>query len=329
MTENRVLNTENYSLLKKMLQSTQGVLKTSMEWFLQSIYKDRMVVSDDYIIAFGDIPVALVAHMDTVHTTPVVDLYYDKEQNVMWSPQGIGADDRAGVFAIIEVLRAGLRPTLILTTDEEKGGLGASALIKDIPDAPCKLNFLIELDRRGKNDCVFYDCDNPEFEEYIENFGFETNFGSFSDISYIAPAWKIAAVNLSIGYENEHSKAETLNVDWMYGTIDRVCEILRNVKEEDYFEYIEMKNPYAKYYGYDDVDPGFTYGSWNPKNTGELCWGCLDRFDETLIIKPSTGGTYCIDCYDERFNTCIDCLSDFEDRGKVHLKCEKCRGKEE
>ena len=34
---------------------------------------------------------------------------------------------------------------------------------------------MIELDRRGKNDCVFYDCYCPDFIEYVEQFGFEEN----------------------------------------------------------------------------------------------------------------------------------------------------------
>ena len=322
---NRVLNREEFELIKKILGSTQEGLKQSMETFLSTVYKDRVVSTPEYLIAFGDIPVGLVAHLDTVHTMPVKDLFYDKEQNVMWSPQGIGADDRAGVFAIVEILKRGLRPTIILTTDEEIGGVGASKLVEDIPEAPCKLNFLIELDRRGSEDCVFYDCDNPFFEDYIEDFGFITNWGSFSDISYIAPKWGMAAVNLSIGYEHEHSKSEILNVSWMFNTIDKVCNILENVHEEDVFEYIPAKNSFQRYdIGY-DYDPSFQ--EWRRNDEKELCWGCLGSFDKDMIIILMNGeGRYCIDCYNQKFSTCLTCGDDFKDELKVHLKCEKCRG---
>ena len=208
----------------------------------------------------------------------------------MWSPEGIGADDRAGVFAIVEILKRGLRPTIILTTDEEIGGVGASKLVEDIPEAPCKLNFLIELDRRGSEDCVFYDCDNPFFEDYIEDFGFITNWGSFSDISYIAPKWGMAAVNLSIGYEHEHSKSEILNVSWMFNTIYKVCNILENVHEEDVFEYIPAKNTFQRYdIGY-DYDPSFQ--EWRRNDGKELCWGCLGMskqdIDSLFSLKGDT-----------------------------------------
>ena len=138
---NRVLNREEFELIKKMLGSTQEGLKLSMETFLSTVYKDRVVSAPEYLIAFGDIPVGLVAQLDTVHTIPVKDLFYDKEQNVMWSPQEIGADDRASVFAIVEILKRGLRPTIILTTDEEIGGVGASKLVEDIQEAHSKLKF--------------------------------------------------------------------------------------------------------------------------------------------------------------------------------------------
>ena len=52
----------------------------------------------------------------------------------------------------------------------------------------------------------FYYCNNIPFIEYVKPLwvSFE-NWGSFSDISILCPKWEVAGVNLSIGYENEHS----------------------------------------------------------------------------------------------------------------------------
>ena len=50
-----------------------------------------------YLYAEGSIPILLVSHLDTVHKNLPTTIYWDKEQNVYWSPQGLGADDRAGV----------------------------------------------------------------------------------------------------------------------------------------------------------------------------------------------------------------------------------------
>ena len=61
-------------------------------------------------------------------------------------------------------MKGGLRPSILFTTDEEIGGLGASSftLYQDNLD----INYIIQLDRRGKNDVVRYDDDNLELTRY-------------------------------------------------------------------------------------------------------------------------------------------------------------------
>jgi hypothetical protein len=109
-------------------------------------------------------------------------------------------------------------------------------------------NYIIEFDRKGSNDAVFYDCDNPDFETFITKEFFKTAYGSFSDISMVAPALKCAAVNLSCGYYKPHTVSEYVMLPEMEKVIEEACKILERTTEDDKFEYIE-----AKYtYGYDD-----------------------------------------------------------------------------
>ena len=125
-------------------------------------------------------------------------------------------------------------------------------LVKEYPEPIVPINFLIELDRRGEKDAVYYDCDNDLFENYITQFGFTTSFGSFSDISVIAPSWKIAAVNLSVGYYHEHSASEYWCYRETHMTIKKVCAILEDaLTNNQVFEYIPamsyFSNKPAKY----------------------------------------------------------------------------------
>ena len=76
--------------------------------------------------------------------------------------------------------------------------------------------------------------------EYVESFGFNTARGSFSDISILCPAWKVAGVNLSIGYQNEHSLAEMLIIHWMLETLDKVALMLEDAENAERYEYISM-----------------------------------------------------------------------------------------
>lgn len=197
-----------------------------------------------YIYACGDAeyPVALVAHLDTVFQDDRDTLIlHDQEYDVMFATNGAGFDDRRGVYAICELVKKGYRPSIIFTTGEEAGGIGAQVFIKDFPKAKTKnLKYIIELDRQGYNDCVFYSCDNPEFVEYVEAFGFKFDLGSFTDISFICPEWGIAGVNLSVGYYREHSLAEILFVQDLYDTIEKVEIMLLNRQETSDFKYIPM-----------------------------------------------------------------------------------------
>ena len=215
---------EDYELFKIIVQSSQTKLQKILYKILKRHYKN-IINTSDYIIAQGDIPVALVAHMDTVFKLPPEQIYFDRQQGVLWSPDGLGADDRAGVFLIlkiVQVMKKNRKPTIIFTTDEEYGCVGAYQLTLNMPQAPWDLKYIIELDRRGQIDCVFYDDINEKFAEYVETFGFKTDWGTLSDISIICPTWGISGVNLSVGYEDEHQEIKTINIKWTYATYKKV-----------------------------------------------------------------------------------------------------------
>ena len=206
-----------------------------------------LIITRQYIMAAGDLPVCLIAHLDTVFDKDRCkdkEIYVDHEHQIMWSPQGLGTDDRAGVFAILKLLKMGYKPYIIFTQGEEEGCLGAKALVHRFPKSPWKkLKYILQLDRRGEQDCVFYNCDNPDFTEYVESFGFITDWGSFSDISEIAPAWGLAAANLSVGYWDEHTYCERVALSWLEQTIEKVKKMLDVCNEAQKYEYIEIKRP--------------------------------------------------------------------------------------
>ena len=226
------LSERDRKILEVLIQSNQKSTKKILSQFLGKHYS-RILETDDYIVAEGDIPIALVAHMDTVFENSVGDrqMLYDEKFNIAFCPDGAGFDDKAGIFAILTLIREGFKPHIIFTTDEEMGAIGASLLAKlDCPFSECK--YIIQLDRRGSNDCVFYDCDNPEFTKYVESFGFSEAIGSFTDITELCPKWKVAGVNLSVGYKEEHTKQERLYVTPMWATFDKVKKMLTEADNE-------------------------------------------------------------------------------------------------
>lgn len=187
-----------------------------------------------FIYAKGSLPVLLVAHLDTVHKEPVKTVCYSADGSIAMSPEGIGGDDRAGVYMILQIIKKH-RCHVLFCEDEEIGGIGAHKFAGS--DIKPEVNYIVELDRRGSDDAVFYDCDNPEFTKFVTDFGFKQELGSFSDISVIAPALKVAAVNISAGYYYEHSRHEYVNLRVMEKNVERVGNMISTPAEK--FDYIE------------------------------------------------------------------------------------------
>lgn len=233
-----------------LLKLTQAELKIILYNYLVE-KKMLPVFEDGFVYAKGNIPILLVAHMDTVFDEPTKELCYDKRKDEIFSYDGgIGGDDRCGVYAIMKILEE-LRPHVLFTEDEEIGGVGAEKTVEKLPKPDVK--YIIEFDRRGSNDCVFYDCGNDEFIDYIESFGFVTDFGTFSDISVLGSYWDIAAVNLSSGYYNEHTEKEYIKFKKLQNNINRVKTMLKKHKKAQYFDYQEIKyTPQGYSLFYDD-----------------------------------------------------------------------------
>ena len=230
---------------------------------LRSIYKGCADVGrDSYILVKGEAPVLLVAHLDTVHPQPVKQICRTDDGGMLMSPQGIGGDDRCGVYALNAVYRQSeAKPWLLFTCDEEVGGVGAGDFCAKhrkgaLPKELGQLKLIIEIDRKGRDDAVYYGCDNRDFEDYITGKGFRTSYGSFSDISYIAPELGIAAVNLSAGYYNAHTLHEYINRKHLEDTVRKVIGIIAESTDPGFprYGYVEACRFYGRGWG--------RYGSW-------------------------------------------------------------------
>jgi hypothetical protein len=201
----------------------------------------------------------------------------------------------------------GFKPHIAFTWNEEVGGLGARFLSDNLNPKQFDLfagehgpiNFAIQFDRRGHQQAVYYDLDNQDFEDYISAFGFKTEWGSYTDICEICPAWGFAGVNLSAGYINEHTSSELILVETLEDTLAKAARILEDqIENPTFFEYKEhARVPYKMpaagttyhynqdyYYG-DPDDPDYGYGKWS--TSGSYSYGGYDD-DLDADVPPST-----------------------------------------
>lgn len=339
MVNERRLNERDYALMERLMLMKQPQVKKFLKQALLKYYtEDDLIASDDYIVAKGNIPIAVAAHMDTVWETSVGhEVFYDKKKNVMVNLRGGGYDDRVGCFMILKLLEFGYRPHVIFCADEEIGSLGAEKLVRTFTKFPFgDCNFIIMLDRRGINDCVFYDCENEEFEKYCEDFGFKTAWGSFTDICTLCPAWGMAGVNFSVGYVDEHTPNEKLYVGVMFETLRKVEQILSQPAEDiPFFNYIPSAYSFRgyrwnyigkggkshHYWDYDYDDKHYTYGEggWGYYDDEDICWGCgkdLSKVPEEDIIRvideQGFECAYCKECAEKYVGYCTICGQPYE-----------------
>ena len=249
---------------KKICRKTQKQLIPYLYECLKFNGYTEVIKQDGFIYAKGEIPILLTAHMDTVHDKPVQTIFERTVQGKtqLFSPQGIGGDDRCGIYMILEIIKTH-KCSVLFCEDEEIGGVGSTKFCNsEYINELTEMKYLIELDRANANDAVFYSCDNPEFTNFItENTGFKKAYGSFSDISHLAPKCKVAAVNLSC-----------VVIEEMLNTIQVVKDLLKVECEQ--FEYIEKKYQ-SNYYG---------YGSYSSDYYGALNRTCYNNTSDMILI---------------------------------------------
>jgi len=208
-------------------------------------YAGNVLAEKKYGTGIGP-TILLNAHLDTV---------YEMEKNreivkdgIIWSSSKglLGADDRAGVAIILQIAKQLYKSKIfngkvkfIFTVEEEIGLLGAKQVNEYFLWG---IDAAIVVDRRGTGDIVTsYEgwtpyCDK-RYGEFIEEVaktagleGWKTTSGGSSDTKVWA-SHGIQSVNLSVGYQNEHTDYETLNIAACYETTKLVLAILSKWRE--------------------------------------------------------------------------------------------------
>ena len=297
---------------------SQKSLKEVLTNKLKTMY-DVVINEDGFLYADGKFPVLLVAHMDTVHKKLPDIINYQKKGDWISSPNGIGGDDRCGIYMILEVIKR-YHCSVLFCEDEEIGAVGAQKFVDSEVSNGLKYNYIIEFDRRGKNDAVFYNCDNDEFEEFITKEFFKTAYGSFSDISTIAPALGVAAVNLSCGYYEAHTTKEYVVKSEMEKVIEEACKLLERTTDKDVFEYIETEYSYSGRYGggwYDDYNYNdyYSYSASKKKRYYLIEFmdirGETDWYDVVASTLEEALGKFCLENPNVCYNDIVDIVYEY------------------
>lgn len=169
--------------------------------FLEESPKERFL----YVPGTRKDRVVLVAHADTFWDAA----YYTNYP----ASAGVGADDRAGC-AIVWLLR-NLGHSILILDGEEDEQRGANFLLTQTPlftELNQTHNFMVEFDLRGASSFKCYNVATPLFREYITRATGYADQGrtSVTDICHLCG--EICGANLSVGYYNEHTAQEYIDI---------------------------------------------------------------------------------------------------------------------
>lgn len=328
-----------YDFYNNYANKTQSELKYDLTSALAYLY-DGVNVGDGYVYVQGSIPVMLVAHMDTVHKELPKNVYFSIDFNRIKADEGIGGDDRCGAYIIMDILKnTSLRPYVLFVEDEEIGNVGSGKFTTQWTKEDIDIDYIIEIDRKGSLDSVYYKGDNKEFETYINKFGFTTAIGSFTDICKLCPHLQVAGVNLSSGYYNQHTNNEYVVISEMLSTKNKIIQMLyQYTKDTNYrhkFEWIEKVYTYVPtsytYYNSNYDYKNYTYNykydndNYNSYKSSDYCEYC-GRLKSHLLV-DEYGYNVCKNCIKEyNLKPCKECgyLTDDVDGLCTYCKKHNC-----
>lgn len=274
---------DKYSSKKGELQKFTFLCSLNQKEIKQVVFENLItegylpISESGFLFAQGELPILLVAHLDTVHKELPTKFVFDEYKNIISSPTGIGGDDRCGIYIILKLIKD-LKCSVLFCEDEEAGGIGAKLFSKSkyIEYLDNNINFILEFDRKGEKECIFYNCANDEFERFIiENGLYVTGQGSYTDICEVAPAMSVAGVNLSCGYYNEHTLDEFVNITEMNQAVKKAEKIIK--KSSKKFDYIANNQ-------WNDLD--YMYGYYGEENLYGILYRDkgVDNFDEEFAF---------------------------------------------
>lgn len=235
------------------------------------------------------------AHIDTmhpkdapVHQTIVHDkvsgLIYKDDRDTLKMP--LGADNGAGCWLLLEMIRAKVPGTYLFHRGEERGGIGSAGMARCHAEFLKQFHYAIAFDRRGVGDVITeMFCGRTCSDVFAQALSDRLNgadgmfcykpddTGSFTDTANyrrLIPE----CTNVSVGYDHEHGPNEVLDVFHLLALRDALVAAFKEGTGD---------LPVSR--GVNDVDTyGYGWQGWQGRDGLEMEEPCLDPRDSTDVV---------------------------------------------
>ena len=228
----------------------------------------------------------IVVHTDQVSFKPITQLFETKDK--IYGNSNIGADDKNGIWILLQLLKDYPDLNFIFSNQEEIGGK-IDNLLRKKQDTLLNIPYCLVFDRKGKGDIIgsenqycSIDFEN-ELSEIGKAYSYKSGRGVWSDCDNIR--YYLNCVNLSCGYHEAHTKKEYTVKSELLNALEFAKAIIDNVTKS--FD-LEWSNQY-----YDDDD------------IMSICPHCYANLEDVLEGNPEYG-QYCLFCQYETNNYILD-----------------------
>lgn len=186
-------------------------------------------------LTIGDNPTILwSSHTDSVHRGEGKQkIDFDGGRIVLGKKSKascLGADDAAGVWIMMEMIRASIPGHYIFHYGEERGGIGSNAIARETPEILDGIEAAIAFDRRGTTSVITHQGGRTCSDSFGESLaaqlpGYKIDPGGIYTDTRNYKHLVAECTNLSVGYFNEHTSREQLDVDHLIRLRDAMLQI--------------------------------------------------------------------------------------------------------
>jgi hypothetical protein len=240
-------------------------------------------------------------HIDTVHNKGgYVPPRYDKDLEIIQAPKGdvLGADNGAGIWLLLSMIDAGIPGFYVFHRGEERGGIGSKWIATNESKMLRTFDRAIAFDRRDNISVITHQggrrcCSDTFAAALAAQLSLQhapDPTGSFTDTAHYVDCIP-ECTNVSVGYQNEHSTSEYLDVEyllWLSECVKQIqWEALPTSRDPSKVEY-DKKNLFWLGAGIgadedvSDYSEVLEYVENEPYAAAEILWALLEQNGMTL-----------------------------------------------
>lgn len=177
-------------------------------------------------LGLGRSPILWSSHVDSCHRTggtQDIVIEHGIARLADSSPSNcLGADCAAGIWLMREMILAGIEGTYVFHRGEERGGLGSAYAARHEAGRLAGLEAAVAFDRRGRHSIITHQRGSRSCsDDFAMSLAHALALGhvpdptgTFTDTANYVDLIRECS-NVSVGYDNEHSTAETLDIGYL------------------------------------------------------------------------------------------------------------------